>query len=179
MSRIGVKPVLVPTGVDVKVANGRLNVKGPKGLLGVKVASGISFSQADGNCKVARAGDSPSQRANHGLMRALLANMVTGVTKGFEKKLEITGVGYKAEVRGSSIVLNLGYSHPITYPFPDGIQIAVDGGTKLTVKGIDKEKVGQVAAEIRSMRPPDSYKGKGVRYAGEYIRLKAGKSGQK
>lgn len=179
MSRIGVKPVVVPKGVDVKVANGRLSVKGPKGSLGVKVASGISFSQADGNCMVARSGDSPNQRANHGLMRALLANMVTGVTNGFEKKLEITGVGYKADVRGSSIVLNLGFSHPITYPFPDGIQIAVDGGTKLTVKGIDKEKVGQVAAEIRSMRPPDSYKGKGVRYAGEYIRLKAGKSGQK
>jgi len=179
MSRIGVKPVVVPKGVDVKVANGRLSVKGPKGLLGVKVASGISFSQADGNCNVVRSGDSPNQRANHGLMRALLANMVKGVSEGFEKKLEITGVGYKADVRGSSIVLNLGYSHPITYPFPDGIQIAVDGGTKLTVKGIDKEKVGQVAAEIRSMRPPDSYKGKGVRYAGEYIRLKAGKSGQK
>jgi large subunit ribosomal protein L6 len=179
MSRIGVKPVVVPKGVDVKVDSGRLNVKGPKGALGVKVAGGISFTLADGVCKVARSGDSPSLRANHGLMRALLANMVTGVTKGFEKKLEITGVGYKADVRGSAIVLNLGFSHPIKYPFPDGIQIAVEGGTKLTVKGIDKEKVGQVAAEIRSMRPPDSYKGKGVRYSGEYIRLKAGKSGQK
>ena len=179
MSRIGVKPVVVPKGVDITVASGTLSVKGPNGQLGVKVAHGISFEQADGSCKVARSGDSPSQRANHGLMRALLANMVTGVTKGFEKKLEINGVGYKADVRGSSIVLNLGFSHPITYPFPDGIRIAVDSGTKLTVKGIDKEKVGQVAAEIRSMRPPDAYKGKGVRYAGEYIRLKAGKSGQK
>jgi large subunit ribosomal protein L6 len=179
MSRIGVKPVAVPSGVDVKFDSGTLNVKGPKGQLGVKIANGISFELADGNCRVSRTGDSPTLRANHGLMRALLANMVTGVTQGFEKKLEITGVGYKADVRGSSIVLNLGYSHPITYPFPDGIQIAVDSGTKLTVKGIDKEKVGQVAAEIRSMRPPDSYKGKGVRYAGEYIRLKAGKSGQK
>jgi large subunit ribosomal protein L6 len=179
MSRIGVKPVVVPSGVDVKFDDGMLNVKGPKGQLGVKVAEGISFELSDGSCRVGRSGDSPTLRANHGLMRALLANMVTGVTAGFEKKLEITGVGYKADVRGSSIVLNLGYSHPITYPFPDGIQIAVDSGTKLTVKGIDKEKVGQVAAEIRSMRPPDSYKGKGVRYAGEYIRLKAGKSGQK
>lgn len=179
MSRIGVKPVAVPSGVDVKFDSDTLSVKGPKGQLGVKIANGISFELADGNCRVSRTGDSPTLRANHGLMRALLANMVTGVTKGFEKKLEIQGVGYKADVRGSSIVLNLGYSHPITYPFPDGIQIAVDSGTKLTVKGIDKEKVGQVAAEIRSMRPPDSYKGKGVRYAGEYIRLKAGKSGQK
>ena len=179
MSRVANNPIKLPTGVDVKLSGSLLNVKGPKGQLGVKVAEGISFEVADGTCRVTRSGDSPKLRANHGLMRALLANMVTGVTSGFEKKLEITGVGYKADVRGSSIVLNLGYSHPITYPFPDGIQIAVDGGTKLTVKGIDKEKVGQVAAEIRSMRPPDAYKGKGVRYAGEYIRLKAGKSGQK
>lgn len=179
MSRIGAKPVGVPKGVNVTVDDGVLHVKGPKGLLDVKVADGISFDLGDDSCSVVRSGDSPSQRANHGLMRALLANMVTGVTEGFDKKLEITGVGYKAEVRGSALVLNLGYSHPITYPFPDGIQIGVDAGTKLVVKGIDKEKVGQVAAEIRSMRPPDSYKGKGVRYAGEYIRLKAGKSGQK
>ncbi len=179
MSRIGVKPVACPAGVDVTVDEGHLNVKGPKGVLAMKVAPGITFEKDGDSWSVKRDGDSPKQKAFHGLMRAQLANMVTGVTSGFEKKLEITGVGYKADVKGSQVVLNLGYSHPINYPFPDGITIAVDGGTKLTVKGIDKERVGQVAAEIRSMRSPDSYKGKGVRYAGEVVRLKAGKSGAK
>jgi large subunit ribosomal protein L6 len=179
MSRIGVKPVTVPKGVEVATAAGLLSVKGPKGALDVKVADGVTFDRKEGVIQVNRASDTPRHRANHGLMRALLANMVTGVTKGFEKKLEIIGVGYKADVRGNSLVLNLGYSHPITYPFPDGISIAVEAGTKVTVKGYDKVRVGQVAAELRDMRPPDSYKGKGVRYSGETIRLKAGKSGQK
>lgn len=179
MSRIGGKPVDCPSGVDVAVKDGQLNVKGPKGSLSMKVAPGITFEKDGDAWLVKRDGNSPKQKAFHGLMRAQLANMVTGVTKGFEKKLEITGVGYKADVKGSKVVLNLGYSHPINYPFPDGITIAVEGGTKLTVKGIDKERVGQVAAEIRGMRSPDSYKGKGVRYEGEYVRLKAGKSGTK
>jgi large subunit ribosomal protein L6 len=179
MSRIGVKPVVVPKGVQVASVGGLLSVKGPKGNLDVKVADGVTFDLKDGVIQVNRATDTPRHRANHGLMRALLANMVTGVTKGFEKKLEIIGVGYKADVRGKSLLLNLGYSHPITYPFPEGISIAVEAGTKVTVKGYDKVRVGQVAAELRDMRPPDSYKGKGVRYSGENIRLKAGKSGQK
>ena len=178
MSRIGNKPVDLPKAVEFSVRGGRFYVKGPKGALENKVADGISFDVGEGVIKVERSSDSPRIRANHGLVRALLANMVRGVTSGFEKKLEIIGVGYKAEARGKEVVLNLGYSHPIHYPFPDGIQISVEGNTKLTVVGIDKEKVGQVAAELRRMRAPDSYKGKGVRYVGEHIRLKAGKSGQ-
>lgn len=178
MSRIGNKPVEMPKAVELSVEGGRFQVKGPKGALDNKVADGISFDIGDGEVRVKRSGDSPRLRANHGLVRALLANMVHGVTKGFEKKLEIIGVGYKAEARGKEVVLNLGYSHPIHYPFPDGIVISVEGTNKLTVAGIDKEKVGQVAAELRALRAPDSYKGKGVRYAGEHIRLKAGKSGQ-
>ena len=179
MSRIGNKPVTLPNGIQVDVGDGRLNVKGPKGSLSAPLANGVSFELTPQLAVVKRADESPKTRANHGLMRALLANMVQGVTTGFERKLEIVGVGYKAELRGSSVVLNLGYSHPVVYPFPEGIAISVDGPNKLTVKGIDKERVGQVAAELRSVRAPDSYKGKGVRYVGETIRLKAGKSGQK
>ena len=178
MSRIGNKPVAVPSGVQVTLAESSVSVKGPKGQLSMAVVDGVSFEQNDGQVSVVRLGDSPQLRANHGLMRALLANMVHGVSTGFEKKLEIVGVGYKADVKGSTLTLNLGYSHPIVFPFPDGITIKAEGPTKLTVMGIDKEQVGQTAAVIRGFRSPDSYKGKGVRYAGEYIRLKAGKSGQ-
>lgn len=178
MSRIGNKAVSVPAKVVVTLGEEVVAVKGPKGELSMAVVDGVSFEQADGKVQVNRLGDSPRLRANHGLMRALLANMVTGVSVGFEKKLEIIGVGYKADVAGSKLTLNLGYSHPIEYPFPEGIQLATEGPTKITVRGIDKERVGQAAAEIRGFRSPDSYKGKGVRYAGEHIRLKAGKSGQ-
>lgn len=178
MSRIGNQPVPLPKGVDFTDGGDTIHVKGPKGELTVRVAGGITFAMADRVVRVARAGDSPKYRANHGLMRALLANMVHGVSTGFEKQLEIIGVGYKVEARGNGLLLNLGFSHPINYPFPDGIKVAVTGTNKMTVQGIDKEKVGQVAAELRGFRPPDSYKGKGVRYAGEHIRLKAGKSGQ-
>jgi large subunit ribosomal protein L6 len=180
MSRIGKKPVNVPQGVDVSYDNGSLKVKGPKGNLACKIASGISFEREGETLTVVRANDSGAVRSAHGLMRALLSNMVEGVTKGFVKDLEIIGVGYKAEVKGQKLVMNLGFSHPIEYPFPSGIEIVVNpkDRTKLSVKGIDKETVGQVAAELRGYRPPDSYKGKGVRYVGEYVRLKAGKSGQ-
>ncbi len=178
MSRIGNKPVAIPNGVEVTLGADSVAVKGPKGALEMAVVEGVSFSQADGKVVVARQGDSPKLRANHGLMRALLANMVHGVSTGFTKNLEIVGVGYKADVKGKTLTLNLGYSHPIVYPFPDGVEIKAEGPTKLTVMGIDKERVGQAAAEIRAFRSPDSYKGKGVRYAGEYVRLKAGKSGQ-
>ena len=180
MSRIGKKPVTVLNGVDVVVDGTTLRVKGPKGEITRRIVSGITFKREGDVINVDRSNNSGPQRAAHGLMRALLANMVTGVSKGFQKELEIIGVGYKAEVKGSTLVMNLGFSHPIEYPFPDGVTISVNpkDRTKLTVAGIDKESVGQVAAELRGYRPPDSYKGKGVRYAGEYVRLKAGKSGQ-
>lgn len=179
MSRIGKKPVVVPTGVAVAFSNGVLQVKGPKGEVSRKIANDIAFAQSPGVVNVNCLSESSQARSNHGLMRALLANMVTGVSTGFVRKLEILGVGYKAEVKSKTLVMNLGYSHQVLYPFPDGITIDVEQNTKLSVKGVDKELVGQVASELRAMRPPDSYKGKGVRYAGERIRLKAGKSAQK
>jgi large subunit ribosomal protein L6 len=178
MSRIGRKPVSLPSGVTVTAGDGVLAVKGPKGSLSRKIATGIAFDNVDGVVNVKRENDHSAVRANHGLMRALLNNMVVGVSQGFEKKLQIIGVGYKAEVKGSKLVLNLGFSHPVVYPFPQGITIAVEKNTEISVKGIDKEAVGQTAAELRSFRPPDSYKGKGVRYVGEHVRLKAGKSAQ-
>ncbi len=178
MSRIGRKPVELPAGVTVTATKGRLNVKGPKGALDCKIADGITFQQEGNIVTTLRSSDAPRFRSYHGLMRALLNNMVIGVTAGFEKKLEIIGVGYKAEKKGNAVVFNLGYSHPIQFPFPDGITVDVDGGTKITVKGINKEHVGQAAAIIRGFRPPDRYKGKGVRYQGEYVRIKAGKTGQ-
>ena len=176
MSRIGNKPVALPSGVSVTANDGTLTVKGPKGQLSQKIAEGITFDIEGDVTKVNRSNDSKPYRANHGLMRALLNNMVTGVSKGFERKLVINGVGYKASTQGNKAVFNLGYSHPIEFPFPEGVTISVDKNTSVTVSGIDKEKVGQAAAEIRGFRPPDSYKGKGVRYEGEYVRLKAGKS---
>lgn len=180
MSRIGKKPITVPSGVDVVVGGGVVKVKGPKGSLSRKIAHGVSFEREGDEIRVVRANNSGPVRAAHGLMRALVANMVQGVTQGFTKELEIIGVGYKAETKGRTLVMNLGYSHPINYPFPEGIEIVVNpkDRTKVAVQGIDKETVGQVAAELRGYRPPDSYKGKGVRYVGETVRLKAGKSGQ-
>jgi len=176
MSRIGNKPIALPSGVSVQLASDSIEVKGGKGKLSRQLLDGITVREEDNTLYVARANDTRQQRAFHGLSRALIANMVQGVSAGFERKLEIQGVGYKADVAGNKLVLNLGYSHPIDYPIPQGISIAVDRGVRLSVTGIDKEQVGQVAAEIRGYRPPDSYKGKGVRYEGEYVRLKAGKS---
>ena len=179
MSRIGKKPVELPKGVSLTVADGQVTVKGPKGELSKHVVSGISFAQEGATVQILRASEDRKTRAAHGLMRALVANMVKGVSQWFTRDLEILGIGYKAEVKGKMLSMSLGYSHPIEYPFPDGITISVEKNTKVTITGIDKEKVGQVAAELRGKRPPDSYKGKGVRYAGEHVRLKAGKSGQK
>jgi large subunit ribosomal protein L6 len=176
MSRIGNKPIALPSGVSVQLASDSIEVKGGKGKLSRQLLNGITVREEDNTLYVARANDSRQQRAFHGLSRALIANMVHGVSTGFERKLEIQGVGYKADVVGNKLVLNLGYSHPIDYLIPQGISIAVDRGVRLSVAGIDKEQVGQVAAEIRGYRPPDSYKGKGVRYEGEHVRLKAGKS---
>ncbi|MCB9777351.1 MAG: 50S ribosomal protein L6 [Alphaproteobacteria bacterium] len=178
MSRIGNKPVELPGSVTFTQSGDSFTVKGPKGTLSRSTVGGITFKQEDGKLVVSRAGDTPQDRAYHGLMRSLLSNMVEGVSKGFDRRLEIIGVGYRANVQGTKLVMNLGYSHPIEYPFPDGITIEVGKDGKITVSGIDKEKVGQVASELRAFRPPDSYKGKGVRYEGEYVRIKAGKSGQ-
>lgn len=179
MSRIGKKPIVLPKGVTFAADGTMVRVKGPKGELARAQVSGVAFNVAGDTVHVQTTGETPQHRAAHGLMRALLANMVTGVSAGFERKLEIVGVGYKAELKGTSLVMSLGYSHQVVFPFPQGITIGVDGATKLVVRGADKEQVGQVAAELRKFRSPDSYKGKGVRYAGERIRIKAGKSGQK
>jgi large subunit ribosomal protein L6 len=178
MSRVGSKPIPIPKDVTVTVTDTEVTVKGPKGQLKRVVVSGVGLEVSGEAVSVSRENDTSQYRANHGLMRSLVNNMVLGVSKGFEKNLEIIGVGYKASVQGNKAVFNLGYSHPIQFPFPDGVTIAIDKNTKVRVTGIDKEKVGQAAAEIRGFRPPDSYKGKGVRYLGEYVRLKAGKTAQ-
>jgi large subunit ribosomal protein L6 len=176
MSRIGKLPVPLPGGVTVQVASGKISVRGPKGALEQSMPEHVQVAVEPGRVVVTREGEHRQARANHGLVRALVRNMVVGVTQGFEKKLEVVGVGYRAEMRGKTLVLNLGYSHPIEYAVPAGVGVAVDKGGAILVSGIDKQQVGQVAADIRSYRRPDSYKGKGVRYSGEYIRLKAGKS---
>jgi large subunit ribosomal protein L6 len=175
MSRIGRKPIPVPGGVDVSVAPGRVTVKGPLGQLSQSVPQRISLEQKDGELLVTRPTDRGPDRALHGLTRTLVANMVEGVTKGFEKRLEIQGVGYRAQMKGSDLELALGYSHSVPYPAPEGISFEVPQPTQVIVKGIDKQRVGQVAAEIRAVRPPEPYKGKGVRYSGEYVRRKVGK----
>jgi large subunit ribosomal protein L6 len=178
MSRIGKLPIPVPANVTVTLGDSVV-VKGPKGELTRPLVGGVSVSSEDGHLVVARDNDTKQCRANHGLMRALINNMVVGVSAGFEKKLEILGVGYKAESKGGKVLLNLGYSHPVLYTPPAGVTVSVEKGTKLTVAGIDKVAVGQAAADIRSYRSPDSYKGKGVRYQGETVRLKAGKAAKK
>ncbi len=178
MSRIGKKPVAIPAKVEVTVGD-RIVVKGPKGSLDRPLVEGVDVKVEDGNVVVTRQSDSKQHCSNHGLMRALINNMVTGVSVGFTKKLEIIGVGYKAEVKGRDLLLNLGFSHPITFTPPEGVTVSVDKQTIVTLTGSSREAVGQAAAVIRSFRPPDSYKGKGVRYEGEHIRLKAGKAAKK
>jgi large subunit ribosomal protein L6 len=175
MSRIGRLPISIPAGVLVELEGDRVRVKGPKGVLEHRVPRGIELSVADGQMVVRRSDDRRQLRALHGLTRTLVSNMVVGVTQGFRKGLEIVGVGYRAEVQGRTLNLTLGYSHPIQYPIPDGITITVDRNVIITVEGIDKQKVGQVAAEIRAFRRPEPYKGKGIRYAEEKIRKKVGK----
>jgi large subunit ribosomal protein L6 len=179
MSRIGRLPVPVAAGVKVAVDGKTVSVTGPKGTLRQELPAGITAAVEDGKILVARADDSKPRRALHGLTRALLNNAVTGVTKGFSKDLEISGVGYRAQLAGKSVSFTLGYTHPIEFPIPEGIQVAVDKQTKLTVSGVDRQQVGQVAAQIRALRPPDVYKAKGVKYANEVIRKKAGKTGAK
>ncbi len=176
MSRIGKLPVTIPSGVTVEVADGAVDVRGPKGQLSQRLVDHVSIEVEDGQLVVSRANEERRSRANHGLMRSLVANMVTGVSEGFSKQLQVIGVGYRADVRGRDLVLNLGYSHPVNYSIPDGIDIVVDKQGIITVSGVDKQQVGQVSAEIRAWRKPEPYKGKGVRYVGERITLKAGKS---
>ncbi len=175
MSRIGRAPIPVPDGVDVDIKGQRVTVKGPKGTLEHVVVEPIRVAREDGTLVVTRPTDRGPHRALHGLSRTLVANMVQGVTEGFEKRLEIVGVGYRAQMKGQAIEVAVGYSHPVTIAPPDGITFEVPAPTQVVVRGIDKQRVGQVAAEIRAVRPPEPYKGKGIRYAGEAVRRKVGK----
>ena len=175
MSRIGKQPIEVPATVSVSLSPGRVIVNGPLGELAQDVPQRVSIEQADGEIRVTRPTDRGPDRALHGLTRTLVANMVEDVTKDFEKKLEIQGVGYRASLRGTALELNVGYSHPVVKDPPDGISFEVPAPTEVIVKGIDKQQVGQIAAEIRKVRPPEPYKGKGIRYSGEYVRRKVGK----
>jgi large subunit ribosomal protein L6 len=177
MSRIGRKPIPVPSGVKIALQDGKVDVQGPKGKLVVPVPRGISFTQKDGVLTAQR--ETEDHRALHGLARALVANAVHGVTQGFKKDLDIVGVGYRAELKGKFVAFALGKSHPIEFPIPEGIQIAVDKQTHIVVTGADKGKVGQVAADLRALRPPDPYKQKGIRITGERLKKKAGKAGAK
>jgi large subunit ribosomal protein L6 len=179
MSRIGKLPVAVPSGVDVAIDGAHVTVKGPKGTLSHTVAAPITVERGEGVLDVKRPDDERQSKALHGLTRTLVNNMVVGVTEGYEKKLEIVGVGYRVLSKGpTQLEFQLGYSHPITFNAPDGITFSVEGPTKLGVQGIDKQLVGEVAANIRKLRKPEPYKGKGVRYAGEHIRRKVGKAGK-
>ena len=178
MSRIGRLPIPVPSGVDVTIDGRQLTVKGPKGTLTRTLHPDMRVSQEDGTIVVARPTEQKTHKQLHGLTRTLVNNMVVGVTDGYRKGLEITGVGYRAALSGRKLTLNLGYSHPVEIDPPEGISFEVENPTRLAVVGIDKELVGQVAAQVRSTRKPEPYKGKGVRYAGEYIRRKAGKAGK-
>lgn len=175
MSRVGRKPIPIPKGVTVAVEGQAVRVEGPKGKLSRVVPAAVTVSLQDSRLLVQRSSDHRTVRALHGLTRALLANMVQGVTEGFEKKLEIVGIGYRAQLQGKALQLALGYSHPVIFPLPEGIQAEVDKQTSVTIRGTDKELVGQTAAKLRALRKPDPYKGKGIRYVGEMIRRKVGK----
>lgn len=180
MSRIGKSPVAIPKGVEVKLEPSWVHVKGPKGEVSSPIPAALTAKVADGKLEFSRSNDEPVNRSLHGLARALAANAVEGVTKGFMRELDIVGVGFKAEVKGKAVNFSLGYSHPVLYPIPAGISIAIDPKTNhVTITGIDKQKVGQTAAEIRSLRVPDPYKAKGIKYSNEVIRRKVGKAGGK
>ncbi|HEX6064332.1 MAG TPA: 50S ribosomal protein L6 [Longimicrobiales bacterium] len=179
MSRIGRKPITIPSGVTVAVEGSTVKVKGPKGELSRTFEPSMKVRVEDNEILVERPSDEKRERALHGLTRALLANMVTGVTEGFKKTLEIVGVGYRAEKKGKNLVVSVGYSHPVNYPEPQGITLSTPAPTTIVIEGIDKQKVGQVAAELREFRPPEPYKGKGIRYQGEQVRRKAGKTAGK
>jgi len=178
MSRIGKMPVPVPSGVDVKIDGANVSIKGPKGTLEHTIPAPITVAQADDTLVVARPDDERNSRALHGLTRTLLSNMVTGVTQGYTKNLEIVGTGYRVVAKGKDLEFALGFSHPVLVKAPEGITFAVESPTKFSVSGIDKQQVGEVAANIRKLRKPEPYKGKGVRYAGEVVRRKVGKAGK-
>jgi large subunit ribosomal protein L6 len=178
MSRIGKLPVAIPKGVEVTLGKTSIEVKGPKGALTTPVHDKVAYEKAENEVVVSRKDNTRLARAQHGLRRTLLANMVEGVTKGFSKTLEIVGVGYKVSVQGSTVVLTVGFSHPVNFALPKGVEAKADGN-KLTLSGIDKQLVGETAAKIRRVRPPEPFKGKGIKYADEHIRRKAGKSGAK
>jgi large subunit ribosomal protein L6 len=176
MSRTGKKPIPIPDKVKVKLADRLVEVEGPQGKLSLTVHPLIKVEVVDKEIRVQRPDDEPNTRSLHGLSRALIANMVDGVTKGFQKELDIQGVGYRAEVKGNTLNMTLGFSHPVAFPIPDGIKIAVEKQTHLAISGRDRALVGQVAADIRSLKPPEPYKGKGIRYSDEVVRRKAGKA---
>ena len=178
MSRIGRMPVVLPAGVKVKISGQEVTVEGSKGKLTRTFHQDVAIKQEEGKLIVTRAGDSRLQRSLHGLSRSLLYNMVEGVTKGFEKNLELTGVGYRAQKAGNKLTLQIGYSHPVEFDAPAGIDFTIEGTNKIRISGVDKELVGETAAEIKRVRIPDSYKGKGIKYAGEKLRLKPGKAGK-
>jgi large subunit ribosomal protein L6 len=178
MSRIGRMPIPVPAGVEVDIKGSEVTVKGPKGTLSHTVVEPIEVTREDGNLRVTRPDDERRNRQLHGLTRTLVANMVTGVTDGYQKTLEIQGVGYRVQARGPALEFSLGFSHPVLVEAPEGISFQVETPTRLHVQGIDKQKVGEVAANIRKLRKPDPYKGKGVRYQGEVVRRKVGKAGK-
>jgi large subunit ribosomal protein L6 len=178
MSRIGRLPIPVPGGVSVEIHDHTVSVAGPRGSLSLRLARPVSVSLAEGAVHVARSADDPASRALHGLTRSLIANMIEGVTRGFGKSLEIVGVGYRAQMQGKTLNLALGFSHPVAFTPPPGIEIAVEGTNKIHIRGADKQAVGQVAAQVRALRPPEPYKGKGIRYEGERVRRKLGKAGK-
>lgn len=178
MSRIGRMPIAIPNGVTVEINENETTINGPKGQLSRRFNPGMAITLKDNNLIVSRSGDSKEYRSLHGLTRSLLANMVAGVTKGFEKNLEIVGVGYRAEKSGDKLIIHVGYSHPVEVSPPPGVSLDIERNTRIKVTGINKETVGEMAAKIRAIRPPDNYKGKGIRYAGETVRLKAGKAGK-
>ena len=178
MSRIGKKIIPIPSGVEIGVGGNKVSIKGPLGRLEWPLHDGMTVAVEDGHVKVNRSGNDQRLRAMHGLVRAELNNMIHGVSKGYERTLEITGVGYKAQVQGQSLTLNVGYTHPVVFALPAGVEAKVDKQTIITVKGVDKRKVGQVAANLRAVKPPDVYKQKGIRYAGEVLRKKEGKTGK-
>ena len=177
MSRVGKAPIELPSGVEVSVANGVVSVKGPKGDLMETIDARITTTVDDGVVTLSRVDDERQTRALHGLSRALVNNMVIGVTEGYQKDLELVGVGYRAALKGNTLELQVGFSHPVTVEAPDGVEFEVPENTKVTVRGIDKQQVGQVAANVRAVRKPEPYKGKGIRYVGEHVRRKAGKAG--
>jgi len=178
MSRVGQMPIALPNGVEVRIEGSKISVKGPKGELSRDLDPQMKLGLSDSTVSVERPSDNPRHRSLHGLTRTLIQNMVTGVSEGFAKTLELQGVGYRAQMQGPNLVLAVGYSRPVEVPPPPGIEFEVEGNTRVIVKGISKEGVGQAAADVRKVRPPEPYKGKGIRYVGEYVRRKAGKAGK-